>query len=191
MLVFCTFCLRELWSVGENLDPHDTHSLREMLVSVEAQRRTSSPALGMTMCLYMGVEWLLVPHWLSSVGLYILTLLPPVPRNHHTGWTVTGSMTFSWNFPITGLMEDKGKTQAKEGWLVCGRRGRPQRAEPREWACVMPQAQPCGHGTGAGPSRADRSTSILPFDLWKFYLMRLVLTGSFWCIPDILTCATH
>lgn len=121
-LVFCTLCFRELSSVGENLHPTThTHSPRE---SWSPWRPACLPASsgGDRVLVHLRVQWLPVPPWTAQCWSVRPDLLPSVPRHRHTGWTVTGSMTFCWNVPITGLMEDKGKTQPK-GRLAAVREG--------------------------------------------------------------------
>lgn len=129
---------------------------------------------------------------LSSVGLDILTRFPWGPQNiqdntSYTGWMVTSSMTLSWNFPITRLVEDRGQTHDKrEGWLVCGRRE--TRKDQDTWVTLSHATGPAMLGWGLLLSNMFYLN--LSFDIWKFYLMRSVLRNHFWGLPDILMCTT-
>lgn len=164
-----------------------------MLVSVDAQATfTALRMMDACLCVCVfSVCWFLTS--LSSVGLYILTLFHWVPHNiqdntSHIAWMVTGSMTLSWNFPVTRLMKDRSKTHDKEkaDWSVG--QGRDKEGLRHVNEPVMPQAQLCWAGGCFFPTR---SIWILPFDIWKFYLMHSVLRSHFWGLPDILMCATH
>ena len=98
---------------------------------------------------------------------------PAFPHNtqdntSQAGWMVTDSMTLSWNFPITRLVEEKGKAHDKEraSWSVAGGGHNQGPAQGTE-SCMPRAPPPLGRGL-LSPSMVHPNP---PFWHWKFYRM--------------------